>query len=287
MYIGELMDVKRTLKRVGFLVIAAGVWREVRPLWSKKKTEYHIRKDLERTLRSRQEIIRTYLVDHEITKLQIGAGTNPLEGWLNSDLEPISDDIIFIDAREEIPFENQVIDYIFSEHMIEHMNYKDGLFMLRECYRIMRPGGKIRIATPDVEKIIGLFNPQKTTMQKQYLEWNAKVSIGLYSPEKTELQKRRPEWDLDPIHINRFFPDASQDSACFVVNNFFRSYGHQFLYDTKTLTGAVNEAGFIEVKTCLPGESSDINLRGLESHHRLIGDEMNQFETMVLEGIKQ
>jgi SAM-dependent methyltransferase len=277
---------KDLLKKVGFLVIAAWFGRELRNVWSAKTLEYQHMKTFEGALRDRQKYLEAYFREHEIVKLQIGAGNNRLDGWINSDLEPTSDQIIFINTLEKLPFDDHPVDYVFCEHMIEHINYQGGLFMLRECYRIMKPGGKIRIATPDAEKIAGLFDPQKTSNQKRYLEWSSRVGIGLYSFEKSEMKKRRPEWDIDPVHINTYFPDASQDSVCFVVNNFFRSYGHQFLYDVKTLTAALCEAGFINVAQYSPGKSNDINLQGLEAHYRVIGQEMNFFETMVLEGTR-
>lgn len=277
---------KMKFKESLFLVIAARTWREARSLWKMKRLEYNQEKESEIVMQKRQKLIEVYLASNDIPKLQIGAGNNPITGWLNTDLEPLSEDILYINALEAMPFDDQVMDYVFCEHMIEHIDYKGGLFMLRECHRILKPGGKIRIATPDVERIVGLYDPNKTDFQRRYLEWSAKVGIGLYSSEKSEMQRRRPEWDIDPVHVNRYFPDASQDPVCFVVNNFFRSYGHRFLYDKKTLSAAMSEAGFINLGFVSPGESNDTNLRGLEAHHRIIGEELNQFETMVLEGIR-
>lgn len=274
------------LKRFRSLVLFARFCRELPVVWNRKRAEIDLDKQRTVDLQTRQRIINSYLTDHKIIKLQIGTGDNLLKDWLNSDREPTSGDAIFLDVLEEFPFEDQVIDYIFTEHMIEHVSYPAGLYMLRECYRVLKPNGRIRIATPDIEKIIGLYNPEKTEPQRRYLEWNSKVGIGLYSSEYSELQKRRPEWAIDSLHINKYFPDPAQDSVCFVVNNFFRSYGHQFLYDVKTLMAAMHEAGFIDVQQFSPGESNDINLRGLEAHYRLIGEEMNQFETMVLEGCR-
>ena len=61
--------------------------------------------------------------------------------------------------------------------------------------------------------------------------------------------------------------------------------GHQFLYDRKTLQSAAVKARFAKVKFYKPGASEDRNLVGLESNGRTIQDEeINQFETFVLEG---
>lgn len=273
------MQFTRGVQRFGALMVVVRAARRALIDYRKESRKKALR-------HARRRSIDSYLAAHQIRKLQIGAGDNPLEGWLNSDLDPSSTRIIFLDVLEEFPFEDQVFDYVFSEHLIEHLMYQDGLFMLREIYRIIRPGGKLRIATPNIEAIIGLYSPERTELQKQYLAWSAKEVMGLYSPEKTELQKYFPEWDIDYDHINRHFPDARQDSVCFVVNSFFRSWGHQFLYDASTLQAAMEGAGFVEATRCSPGESSDENLRGTDSHADIIGNEMNQFETMVLEATR-
>jgi SAM-dependent methyltransferase len=197
----------------------------------------------------------------------------------------MSDQVIFLDATKRFPFDSNVLDYVFSEHMIEHISYKQGIAMMREIYRVLKPGGKVRIATPDIEKIVGLLLPQKTVDQKHYIKWKAVDYMGLYSPEPSQLQKRREEWDIDFRHIQHYYPNVEADGACFIVNNFFRGYGHQFLYDIRSLMAITKEAGFIEPRIFKPNESDDIHLSHLESHANLIGNDMNNFETMVLQAV--
>jgi SAM-dependent methyltransferase len=179
-----------------------------------------------------------------------------------------------------------VFDYVFSEHMIEHVPYKEGLFMLSEACRVLKPGGRIRIGTPDVGRIVGLLTDTKSESQIEYVRWFAVQVLGLYSDQPSPLQQRRPEWAIDPGHIGKFFPDAGRDCACFVVNYFFRGFGHQFLYDERTLTAAMHEASFTAVKRAQLGHSEDIELDGIECHGQVIGDAANAFETMVLEAVR-
>src|SRR4028119_2083578 len=54
------------------------------------------------------------------SKLHIGAGLYRIEGWLNSDYTP-KPGVIVVDATKEFPFENSSFDYIYCEHMIEHI----------------------------------------------------------------------------------------------------------------------------------------------------------------------
>jgi hypothetical protein len=227
-----------------------------------------------------------YLSQNEIPKLQIGSGNNIISGWLNTDIEPISPEIVYLNALEPFPFDDSLFYFIFSEHMIEHIPYLGGLHMVEESFRVLKSGGRIRIATPDIEKILALYNKKKSRDQILYILWSVVENIGLYNTEKTELQKRRVEWDIHYEHIMSKYPNPVDDSICFIVNNFFRSFGHQFLYDHKSLCGILQEAGFVNIREFAPGESLDENLRGLEKHGHLIGDENNLYETMVLEATK-
>src|SRR5512133_1171766 len=95
-------------------------------------------------------IIRRYLRSNTVRKLQIGAGPTQLPGWLCTDIDPRSDEAVYLDATRRFPFEDGTFDYVYSEHMIEHITWLQGLSMLKECRRVMRPGGTLRVATPDL-----------------------------------------------------------------------------------------------------------------------------------------
>ena len=100
--------------------------------------------------------IRSYLDTHEIRKLQLGAGSTVLSGWFNADRDPERPQSAYLDTAHRFPLPDASFDYVFSEHQIEHLSSSRGLFMLAECYRILRPGGRIRIATPNLATIAAL-----------------------------------------------------------------------------------------------------------------------------------
>ena len=104
----------------------------------------------------RKSKIKRYLSKNITKKLHIGCGRKTRSGWLASDLFP-NKEVIFLDATQRFPFKEHTFDYIFSEHMIEHIDYFDGRKMLQECSRVLKPGGKIRIATPDLKKYLSLI----------------------------------------------------------------------------------------------------------------------------------
>jgi len=202
--------------------------------------------------------IREYLQANGIRKLQLGAGSTLLPGWLCTDLTGSSNAVMSLDITQPFPFDNKVLDYIFSEHLIEHVSWSDGRLMLQECYRVLKPGGTIRIATPDLAVLLDLYNPTEITGKEQYIKWITDTflaSVDVYKPQ-------------------------------FAINNAFRSWGHQFLYDGEILELALRRVGFEDIKRCKYGESLHEHLRGIESHGEKLSvcaAEMSIYETMVYE----
>ena len=102
--------------------------------------------------------IRRYFGAHPIAKVQIGTGPSVLPGWLNTDLEPSLPGVVFLDATEPLPLANESVDYMYSEHMIEHIGYAEGTTFLRECFRALKPGGQFRVATPNLLNLLRIYN---------------------------------------------------------------------------------------------------------------------------------
>jgi len=210
-------------------------------------------------LATRNRKITHYLNVYKVKKLQLGTSNNILDGWLNTDIVLNHNSIVYLNAIKRFPFKDNTFDYIMAEHMIEHVEYKAAQVMLKESFRVLKPGGRVRFATPDLRVLLALHSPEKTDAQKNYIEWA----------------------------ITRLMPDVRECKAVFVINNFFRAWGHCFLYDQETLCHALYTAGFRGIKCYKPGDSEDPMLKNLESHGREITEEINQFETIVVEGRKE
>lgn len=104
----------------------------------------------------REPKIRSYLASHPVRRLQIGTGPMHLDGWLNVDVVPVDARTVYMDATRPFPLPDGVFDGVFSEHMIEHVSLDQARSVVREAFRVMRPGGRIRIATPHLGRLLDL-----------------------------------------------------------------------------------------------------------------------------------
>jgi predicted SAM-dependent methyltransferase len=208
----------------------------------------HRLKSLAGLLRRRGRI-RRYLETHEVRRLHLGAGENVLSGWLNTDLHDYGrgGELVYLDVRKPFPLPDDSFDLVFSEHMLEHLAYADGQRCLRECLRVLRPGGHVRIATPSLERLARLYGGGE--VQERYVRW--------------AVQTLEPEVDAPLPGV--------------VLNNFFRSWGHRFIYDPQTLRHALGAAGFVDIE-----EKGLAELEG----HLAEAPEFNEYETFVLEARK-
>ena len=234
---------ERLLKRLGLYGAARRIvrtWRHVRSLLTRGRR------------------IRNYFASHPVRKLQIGCGLNALEGWLNTDFNPRVKGAIFLDVRKRFPLADAQWDYVFSEHLIEHLEYRQGAAMLRECFRVLRPGGRICIATPDLRFLIDLGGGEKTSLQERYISWQA----------------------------DQWWPDIGIHRDVFAINAFFRKCEHEFIYDFAELRDTMARVGFTEILRVDIGQSGEANLQGVISHGRQIPEEFNRLETFVVEAVK-
>jgi len=198
-----------------------------------------------------------YIAESPVRKLHIGCGKNILPNWLNMDYLPLSRAALYLDARRPFFFKGDTFDYIFSEHMIEHISYDDGLKMLVECRRVLKPLGKLRISTPDLTFMIGLCRSEKSALEREYIKWASDV----------------------------FCNGCPGVNEVFVINYFMRNWGHTFIYDENTLRNAMTTAGFTNIVKCDLQESEDAALRNLENEARLPPGFL-RLETITLEGAK-
>ena len=96
-------------------------------------------------------------------KLNLGCGGNILAGWENHDAD--------LDISKPLPYEDNSIDFIFAEHVCEHLTTPDVVRFFMESYRVLKTGGTLRIAVPSASKIYDLAD-------EAYLRWHGQSGFG-------------------------------------------------------------------------------------------------------------
>jgi predicted SAM-dependent methyltransferase len=200
--------------------------------------------------------IHQYIKTNSVRKLHIGCGYHRIAGWLNTDVFPMRDTII-LDAARKFPFETDTFDYVYCEHTIEHMPFADGQTMLMECHRVLKPGGTLRMATPDVRFLFNLYREDRSALEEEYIAWSCSNFVGKKAPQ----------------------------NALGVINNFVRDWGHVFIYDPDTLRTSMITAGFQEIVPAKTGESERPALSELENSARMPSG-FYELETFIFEATK-
>lgn len=148
-------------------------------------------------------------------KLNLGSFTHMFHGWRNIDRIDLTSwarnngySFVCHDISTGIPYDTGVVDLIFLSHVLEHFDYADGQKLLRECRRVLKPGGVLRIAVPDATGLFALYTTQ---------------AIG-----RLREISALPD-DAQPIEL---------------LNEFLYGGDHRAIYDEGALVNALRAAGF-------------------------------------------
>ena len=160
-------------------------------------------------------------------KVHVGAGDDIRLGWVNVDLRlrvpPQIDpkahpDTYFInhDLRRGLPLPDDSCAIVYSSHFWEHLSQQEGLALMRDCHRALRPGGVFRISLPAFER-----------MFEAYL--------------------KRDESYFDLVDIKELLPDVEPETLTLVdhVNYGVYQYGeHKIILDEEKTISLLRQAGF-------------------------------------------
>jgi len=86
-------------------------------------------------------------------KLEIGSGNRPSEGFEHLDINPDCPCVEYVAPMDKIPTDDDSFDEIRAIHVIEHQLWRETLATLTEWVRVLKPGGTIFIATPNLRFI--------------------------------------------------------------------------------------------------------------------------------------
>jgi predicted SAM-dependent methyltransferase len=206
------------MRRLGTPLIH-GLPTDLREAAEQLATEVAIRK------RHRQGLIkaRRYRGRSGIA-MQLGGADKSKEGWVNIDLSLAAD--LTLDLRERLPFPDNTVRRIYSEHFLEHFNYpRDITHLLSECYRVLEPGGIRTFAVPD-----GEFALRYYTMRH-----DPDPALAQLHADVAQANIRwDPSWCRTQMdHVNYFMRQNGERRWC---------------YDEETMRLLLESVGFVEIQ---------------------------------------
>lgn len=142
--------------------------------------------------------------------LHLGCGEHRIDGWINGDFAMTGAQDLLLDVRRPLPFADASLHFIHSEDLLEHIDLDEGRSLIAECFRVLKPGGVMRLLTPDAAAIV----------KRVYL-------------------------DAEARHLRWCRRELAAGDPCEALNMHFRMSGeHRFLYDYPFLRKALDDAGF-------------------------------------------
>jgi SAM-dependent methyltransferase len=99
--------------------------------------------------------------------LVIGSGPYYAKGWINLELNPVFKKDVWYDLRNLSPFPAGSMRAIYSSHVFEHLFLNELQGILKECYRLLQPGGVLRICLPCLQKNIDAY----LSKNESFFQW--------------------------------------------------------------------------------------------------------------------
>jgi len=126
--------------------------------------------------------------------VNLGSGPGGLNGWINYDYGCLAilskvkiirklliyggilskeydvdwPEIVLHDIRKPFPLKRGSVDNIYCSHVLEHMSFNETKAIFKECCRVLKRQGLLRVVLPDLEKIWGMY--KKTNRVDVFME---------------------------------------------------------------------------------------------------------------------
>ena len=156
-------------------------------------------------------------------KLHLGCFDHVFEGWINTDItlhifisrapglaallsafglispdryqqykQGIFRKVKYLDATGRFPWTDNFFSIIYTSHMLQNLHEADAINCLKECYRVLAPGGLVRIAVPDLDTLIRSYDPK-----------NPEEFLTKFFEARQEKDKNRHHWHYNENSLRR------------------------------------------------------------------------------------
>jgi len=211
------------------------------------------------------------MVKGHLIKLNLGCGGRALDGWINVDyalgavvaklpffsrmnrrlkffLTEWDKHILIHDLTKQFPWKDNSVNIIYSSHTLEHFSKQEGLSFLKECYRVLKPDGVIRILVPDLKYLVNCYES------------------GLVSADDF----------LDTLGVK--YDNRGENFIKRIIAPYIH-YPHKCMYDLQALVKVMDTVGF-NVQQSKPYESMIKDIARIETEGRVQ-------DAVIVEGIKK
>lgn len=218
--------------------------------------------------------------------LNIGCGRRAHPDWANLDCVASAPGVIVHDARKGLPFSDATFDVVYHSHILEHFRHDEAPAFLRECHRVLRPGGILRVAVPDLEQICRLYLENLSAAEAGDAEASRRYKwIVLELLDQLVRDQSGGEmvayWRLNPMPAEKFVVERMGSEVLSFrqwwlqqaesrelqaplrhptpdEEGQFRQSGevHRWMYDRRSLAQLLGECGFVKARVCGPTETN-------------------------------
>ena len=161
-------------------------------------------------------------------KLHLGCFDQVLPGWINTDISPhifvsqipglafslfkagllsrqryeqhkqrVFRALRYLEVTKRFPYADGTFDYVYSSHLLEHLYPQQVIFCLGEMYRVLKKGSVVRLAVPDLDRMIASYDPQ-----------HLNKLLGSIFETKEKRDKNKHHWHYNEISLAKLLNDS-------------------------------------------------------------------------------
>jgi predicted SAM-dependent methyltransferase len=204
----------RLTTRIAYKLLPPEVWSSIRNEWKMSRLQWGNWTATAKAALSGRGL-----------RLHLGCWRRATMGWVNVDAFPQPGLDLRWDIRDRFPCPDGVVELVYSEHVLEHLERNDADRLLAEVYRLLQPSGVVRIGVPDAEIYF-----------RNYVEG-------------------RDDYFAKMRHLGGAFQPL--ETPIEVINKMFGMGGaHRFAWDVQTSKLALDRVGFASVTRWPSGKAS-------------------------------
>jgi hypothetical protein len=165
--------------------------------------------------------------------LNVGCGPNIHSQFINVEYNWLPGINLCWDLTKFLPLQDRSMTGVFSEHCLEHFSLTTARLIVDDLFRVLRPGGTIRIVVPDAGLYLDVYQNQSRGGNEVVFPFQEEVRA------KTKLKSPM-------VSVNQIFY-TDRDSPA----------GHRCMFDYSLLSEVLYSAGFCDVKLSSFGVGRD------------------------------